>query len=238
MMNDKRLKNIRCEECSSRECLFQKSLPSEKLNKLSTIKNTVRYSKGQYIYQEGAQPSGIYSIQQGIIKIAKQGFGGREHIIYLSNQGDVFGMKDVFGKTEYSSSAATLEDSHICFIPKADFIFFLNDDLNLAKAVRDHFCSIQRTIEEKMLNLSQRSVRERLAIHLVELTKNFGVSQEANKYYINVSLSRDELANLVGTATETLIRLMSDFKKAEILSTKGKKITILDLPALKKISGI
>jgi CRP-like cAMP-binding protein len=237
-MNEKYLKNISCEDCLSRECLFKESLSIEKLNRLDSIKNIIRYNKGQYIFHEGAQPSGIYCIQEGKVKIVKLGSGGKEQIIYLSKDGDVFGVKEMLSKSEYSTSSTALEDSYICHIPKVDFFYFLEDDLAFSKKVREHLCFIQDRIEEKILILTQKSVRERLAIHLLDLNKNFGLSIHNSPSFINVSLSRDDLASLVGTATETVIRLMSEFKKAGILSLKEKKITIINQPALRKIAGL
>jgi CRP-like cAMP-binding protein len=237
-MNEKSLKNISCEECSSKECLFRKTLPYEKLIRLHKIKHMVRYIKGQYIYHEGAQPSGIYCIHKGKVKIAKLGSEGKEQIIYLSKSGDTFGVKDVLHKNKYTTSSAALEDSFICHIPKTDFLFFLEEEAGFASEIRSHLCNIQDIIEEKVLNLSQRSVRERLAIYLIELNANFGLRLDNEESFIDLSLSRDELANLVGTATETLIRLISEFKKEEILYLKGKKITILKLSLLKKIAGL
>lgn len=200
-------------------------------------KHSVFVKKGQYIYLAGSRPQGVYCIYDGKIKIVKSGSEGKEQIIQLAKNGDLIGLNGFFIDQEYSDCAVALEDSQLCHISKNSFNSLLDNHMELNKIMRKYLCEIKESMEDKILYLSQKTVRERLALNILYLNEYFGVPNN-EKLIIDLPLSREDMANLVGTATETVIRILSDFKKEGILCFSGKKITIINLPSLKKAAEV
>jgi CRP/FNR family transcriptional regulator len=129
-----------------------------------------------------------------------------------------------------------LEDSGVCFIPKELFMGILKKDGVLSMEIMKLLSDDLRKAELSITHLAQKSVRERLAEALLFIKETYGF--EEDNQTINLKLSREELANLIGTATETVIRLLSEFKADKVISLEGKKIKILDLPELLEIANL
>lgn len=226
-----------CDACKVRARTVFKDLSGAEFEHLHLEKSCNFYKKGQVIYFEGNHPSGLFCIHDGKVKIFKIGQEGKEQIIRFAKAGDVLGYRGLISGETYSASAETLDDSRICFIPK-DVIFDLfkkngNFSLNIIKLLSQDL----EDIEQRMVNLAQKPVRERLAEALIILKETYGMDKN-DENCINVTLTREDLANIVGTATETVIRLLSDFKKEKIIASKGKKIQILDIKKLIKVSNL
>jgi len=228
--------HISCLNCPNKDCIFCSCLSSESFQKFERDKITVKYNKGQFVYFEGAVPSSVYCIYEGKVKIIKQSSDGKEQIVYLAKSGDIVGAKDILITKEYTTSACTIEDSVICNIPKPIFIDLLEKNPCLHGKINTHLCHVLEMIEGKVVNFSQRSVRERLAINLLDLEQNFGVRKN-DEILIDVPLSREDMANMVGTATETVIRILSEFRKEGMVDFSGKRMTITNLNSLRKVAA-
>lgn len=228
--------HISCSNCPKKECIFCNSLDVASLEKLEQVKNTIRYNKGQYIYYESTPPVGVYCIYEGKVKVIKQSPDGKEQIVYLAKSGDILGTKDLITLNQHSTSACTIEDSVICHIPKVVFFEMIENNHLLYGKINAHLCRVLGHIEEKVLNFSQRNVRERLAINILNLNESFGVSRN-NEIVIDVPLSREDMANMVGTATETVIRILSEFRKEGLVDFSGKKMTITNIGNLRKVAA-
>ena len=224
-----------CEDCKSLKKSIFCELSSKELEDLNFSKSCNYYKKGQIIFFEGNYPDGLYCIREGKIKVFKTGREGKEQIIRLANSGDLLGYRALIAGEKYSASTSTLEDSYICFVRK-DAVFELfkknsSFSLSLIKLMSKDL----EEIENRMVNLAQKPVRERLAETLLILKETYGYD---NNSFLNISLSREDLANIVGTATETVIRLLADFKEDNLISTQGKKIKILNLKKLIKAGNV
>ncbi|MDC3252847.1 Crp/Fnr family transcriptional regulator [Crocinitomicaceae bacterium] len=168
-------------------------------------------------------------MNEGKVKIFRIVEEGKEQIIHLAAAGDVVGFRAMFSGEPYKVSATTLEESNICFISKNDFLNYVDVNPILRNGIMQE---LSRELADRaafITNLAQKSVRERLASSLVILNDIY------EKEIIN--LTREDLANFVGTATETLIRLLKDFKEETLIKTHGRKIEILDKERLLSIAG-
>lgn len=189
------------------------------------------------LFHEGTRPMGIFCINKGKVKVFRLGGDGKEQIINILKGGDILGYKAMLSDELYPVSAETLEDSNICFIPKTNFLTILEDSPDLYQRLLKKVCHEMGVMTEHMTNLAQKSVRERLALTLVMLNDTYGVDAMDNGKVI-INLTREDLANIVGTATETLIRLLHDFKEEKLVATEGRRIKILEPKQLAEVGGI
>ncbi len=214
-----------CKTCTQR---FASVLCKVKYNSIEQI-NEERictfYKKGQVIFHEGSRPFGIYCVNSGKIKLSKFGDDGKEQLLRLVKPGDLMGYRSLLSQDKYSVSAVALEDSGVCFIPKELFMGILQKDGAFSMEIMKLLSDDLRKAEISITHLAQRPVRERLAEALLFIKESYGF--EADNSTLNLKLSREELANLVGTATETVIRLLSEFKSDNIISLEGKKIKVI-----------
>nr|MBP6660142.1 Crp/Fnr family transcriptional regulator [Chitinophagales bacterium] len=160
---------------------------------------------------------------------------GKEQIVRMAKPGDIIGYKALLSGDRYSATAAALEDCNVCFIPREIFLVILQKDASLSFEMMKLLSNELKRAEEKITHLAQKPVRERVAETILFLKETYGLDTENQ---INVALSREEIANLVGTATETAIRLLSEFNKDHIIELNGKKIKILDQNKLVKTANL
>lgn len=219
--------NIVCATCGSRKDSLFGNLCVENLESLSDGKSCVIYKKGQTLFYEGTRPMGLFCINSGKVKVYKMGSQGREQIVRLSSSGDFLGYRALLGEEFYSASATVLEDAAICFIPKSNFLELLRTNPAFFRSLTKSICHELGVMEEQMAMLAQKSVRERLATTLIMLKESYGIEGDES-ILIDIALSREDIANIVGTATETVIRLLSDFKSSNLIAFEGKKIRVLD----------
>ena len=189
------------------------------------------YKKGEIIFREGGIPMGIFYVESGRVKKFRAIAQGGEQISYLCAKGELLGYHALLGEVHYPDSAATIEDSMITFIPKDDFLKVLRSSTalsnSLLRALGVEFIHFINSIT----NLATKSARERLAINLLMLEEKFDTN-DVTTDGIDINLSRTDLANMIGTATETLVRLLQEFKKDGLIEKTEKSIRILDRKGL------
>jgi CRP-like cAMP-binding protein len=211
-------------------------LPAGDLEMLMARKYEQVYKKGEIIFREGSYPSGIFYIANGKAKKYKMDRDGREQIIYVANTGELLGYHAILSEDNYPDSAAVLEESVITFIPKEDFLETINQSniLNrrLLKTLSHEFAVLANSITL----FAQKSVRERLALQLIVIREKYKVDFEPGMP-VEINMSRDDLASLVGTARENVVRMLSEFKEEGTVTTKGRKIIVLDVKELIKIAN-
>ena len=207
------------------------------LEHLDSTKACYVYKKGQVIFSEGIPPTGLYCLHTGKVKIYKTGDEGREKIVRLARNGDVIGYRALLMGGPSSVSAAALEESLVCCIPQDTFFKLLRANGNLTMRIIETLSAELGSAEEQILHIAQRPVRERLAEALLLLKETYG-TEDGDSSALSVRLSREELAGIVGTAIETLVRTLAEFKKDELISTEKKKIRILDPVRLAKVGNV
>lgn len=224
---------LNCEACFISNDIFRK-LTKEELDVLSYTKNCNTYNKGDIIYTEGTRVTGIYCINSGIIKHYKTGNDGKEQIIRFSKKGDIFGFRAILSGDSACTSTKVIEESSVCFIPAAHFIKLIKENSDFSMSVMKLSCTELGDANQYILDIAQKNVRERLAEILLLLNENFGTNEKGE---LNIFLTREELAGIVGTATESVIRLLSEFKKDSLIELNKRKIKLLDLQKLKRLSA-
>ena len=224
-----------CEICSSKfENLFKHLTPEER-DMISLDKNCEPYKKGSIIYQEGNRISGCYCVSSGIIKIYKTGIDGKEQIITFAKKGDIIGFRSVLSGELACTTSKVLEDSHLCFIPADTFIELFKQNANFSMDLMQLACKELGEANAYITDIAQKTVRERLAEVLLILKNNFDVDENQ---FLQIALTREELANIVGTATESVIRLLSEFKSDKLIELHGRRIKLLDIKGLKKAGNV
>jgi len=210
-------------------------LPDEDVRMLSEYQTTQCYNRGDVIFREGAYPSGVFSILGGMVKKYKLDGEGREQIIYVAGTGELIGYHAVLSEDRYPDSAAALQESTVAFIPKEDFLFAVNRSDLLSKRLLRTLSHEFTVLINNLTLFAKRSVRERLALQLIVLREKSKLDFKPGSQ-VEIDWSRDDLASLVGTARENVVRILSEFREAGILETRGRKILVLDVKKLIEIS--
>lgn len=198
-------------------------------------KNCEPYKKGSVIYHEGNRISGCYCVSEGIIKIYKTGIDGKEQIISFAKRGDVIGFRSVLSGEVACTTAKVIEDSSLCYIPGDTLISLFKKNGEFSMDLMQLACKELGEANAYITDIAQKTVRERLAEVLLHLKNNFDLDSEQ---FLQITLTREELANIVGTATESVIRLLSEFKSDKLIELHGRKIKLLDIKGLKKAGNI
>lgn len=228
--------NQDCRFCNTRLNSIFRDLNPEEAEKLNEIKICNNYKKGSYIFVEGASPNGLFCVNNGKVKIIQTGVDGKEQIIHFANNGDVLGYRAILSGDTYSCSAITMEDSSLCYIPKSFFMQMVESNSKLTLRIFMFFSDMLKDSEKKITNIAQRSVKERLAQSILLLKESYGF--EADGRTINLSITREEMANIAGTTRETAIRILSDLQNENAIELNGKKISISNLQLLVKVANV
>ncbi|MBD0726178.1 Crp/Fnr family transcriptional regulator [Flavobacterium sp. L1I52] len=223
----------KCEQCIVREFSSLKALNKEELVKLAECKTSRLVKKGEVIFEEGENVNGIFCVKDGVCKLTKLSQNGKDHIVKLVTKGELLGQRSMISEEPVNLSAVALEDMQVCFIPKSEIMGFFDKNNQFSMNVMRTICGDLKEADSQMVNMAQKTVKERLAETLLYLQDTFGKNEDDS---LKIQLSRDELASMIGTATESCIRLLSDFNKLGLIELKGKKIILKDIPKLKKMS--
>lgn len=218
-----------CLDCGARERSIFCGLNKDQLIDIDKHKGCGFYKKGETVFKEGGYSKGLYCVNKGKIKLSKMGPSGKEQIIRFAAKGDVMGYNSMLSKKSLSSSAVVLEDAAVCFIPAFKFFELIKEvpgfSLTLLELTARNWNNASRLITD----MAQKTTKERLAEMLLWLKETFGLDEED---CIDVVLTREEIANMVGTATEAVIRLLADLKKEKLIALEGKRIRLLDIHGL------
>lgn len=223
----------KCEQCIVRQFSSLKALNKEELVKMAHCKTSFMIKKGESIFEEGEVTNGIYCIKEGVCKLSKLSANGKDHIVKLMKPGELLGQRSMISDEPANLSAVALEDMEVCFIPKTEIIGFFNTNNEFSMNVMKSICGDLKDADDQMVSMAQKSVKQRLAETLLYLENTFGVNDDKT---LHVQLSREELAGLIGTATESCIRLLSEFNKLGFIELIGKKIALKDKVKLKRLS--
>lgn len=214
---------------------FFQSLTSEELKNLNLEKTCINFKKGSFIYKEGNRLTGFFCIIQGIVKIYKTGFDGKEQIIRFAKKGDIIAYRSLLSQESACTSAKTIEDARLCHIPYSTLLNLIQNNPKFSLAMLRVVCEELKEANAYITDIAQKTVRERLAEVLLLLKDNFYLDLDNT---LQISLTREELANTVGTATESIIRLLSEFKQDKLIDLDGRKIKMINIPGLTKVANL
>ncbi len=216
------------------DSVFKHLEPAES-DRLNLEKSSEEHKRGSIIYSEGNRINGCYCIQNGIVKIYKTGIDGKQQIIRFAKPGDLIGFRSVLSNELACTTAEVIEDASICYIPGETLIQLVKSNGNFSIELMQVTCRELGEANSYITDIAQKTVRERLAEILIHLKDDFGLNE---KQILSISLSREELANIVGTATESVIRLLSEFKQDGLIELIGRKIRIIDEQGLRRIGNL
>jgi CRP-like cAMP-binding protein len=222
----------KCEQCIIKQFNALKSLTNEELVRISGCKTTRVVKKGEIIFEEGEIINGIYCVKDGICKLSKLSENGKDQIVKMVVKGQLLGQRSLITEEPSNLQAVALNDMEICFIPKHEIINDLQNNAKFSYEILKEMAHDLKEADDIIVNMAQKSVRQRLAETLVYIHDSFGVNPDRT---LSVLLSREDFANIVGTATESAIRVLSQFKKEGLISIIGKQIRIESIEDLKRV---
>lgn len=208
-------------------------LSVEELNLLDACRQEKEIKSGEIIFREGSYPKGIYCVGIGKIKVTKEEVLGHEHILYLAGRGDIMGYRAILAEDTFSCSAAAIENSRICFIPKSVFYTLLETNPRLSLRLAQLMAVELKKAETKVTGHTHPPAKSRIASGLKWLCETYGM--EGNT--INAALKRTDLANLAGTTRETATRILYDLQSEGIIELKGRFISIVNSPKLYQLTS-
>ena len=213
---------------------FAKAKGIDELNQVSANQKVRSFKKKEMIYLEGDSISGIVFVSKGKVKTFKTNEDGKELLTGIHNEGEFFGYLDLFENAEYRETAEALEDSEVCILPKEDFYSLIFSHRDVAAKFIRMLSNNLAEMEDRLLKLAYNSVRKRVADALITFHSH---ALKAGQTSTNFSVTREDLASMVGTATESVIRTLSDFKEEKLIEINGKQIAILDLNKLMRMKN-
>ena len=221
-----------CEQCKSRKNSLFHFCHLDEVSEISLSKTCAAYKRGQIIFQEGANPIGLYCVNSGKVKLYKYASDGRDQIVRIAKPGDFLGYSSLLGGSQYPVSAAALEDCVVCHVPQTTFFNVFGENKRFSEGLVKLLCETIDTSIDKMADLAYKPVRGRMAEALLLLHNAFldGDNPEGV-----ITITREDLASLVGTVKETAIRILKEFKEESLLSTNRSEIHILNKQGLIRV---
>ncbi len=228
------VENLNLREFLVKKTLF-KHLNDSELDLIPLEEGPDIYKRGEIVYEEGYRINGFYCLVRGIIKIFKTGFDGKDQILRFAKPGDIMGFRSTITGELACTTTKVIEEAALCFIPGTLVKSFVRSNGDFAMDMLELACNELGEANDYITDIAQKTVRERLAEVLIHLKWSFNLDSEN---FLQISLTREELANIVGTATESVIRLLSEFKQDRLIELHGRKIKILDETKLIKIGNM
>ena len=210
LLNFQILGMSKCEQCIIKQFNSLKALTKEELVRVSNCKTSRRIKKGEIIFEEGEAVNGIYCVKDGICKLSKLSENGKDQIVKMVVKGQLIGQRSLVTDENSNLKAIALNDMEVCFIPKSEIIADLQKNPSFSYNMLKDMAQDLKESDDIIVNMAQKSVRQRLAETLIYIHESFGVNPDKT---LSVLLSREDFANIVGTATESAIRVLSQFKK-------------------------
>ncbi len=229
--------SLQCATCTARTAGFLCSLEDQELLDCTEHKTSNTYKKGQILFYEDNQPLGVYCIFAGRVKLYKSGANGDQMILRLAGSGELVGYRALFSEEVYHATAEALEDTIICCIEKQTFFDIMRQNRQLSHQIIQKLGRDLRKAEDLAAGMIQKTVSERMAELLLLLKETYGKRTEMG-VRIDLQLSREEMAEMIGATQETAIRLLSHFKKTGLIGVNRRDITILDTEKLIEVAGI
>jgi len=222
----------KCEQCIVRQFNSLKTLTKDELMRVSACKTTQVIKKGDTIFEEGDTLNGIYCIRDGVCKMTKLSENGKDQVVKLALKGGMIGQRSLVSGEPSNLTATAVNDMQVCFVPRSEIIQDLQKNPDFSMDVLKNMAKDLKNSDDQLVDMAQKTVKQRLANTLVYIHQKFGSDENG---FLVLTLSREDYASIVGTATESAIRILSQFKKQGLISTKGKQIKIEDEAGLLRV---
>jgi CRP-like cAMP-binding protein len=210
-----------------------KRVPDKELETFLADATVQEYEKGALVYAENTRVKGCFLLYSGAVKIFQTGSEGKEQIIRLGKEGDVFGFRSIIREEPACTSATTLTNCILCRVPGASLLQAIANGPAFAREMIQIACKELGEANRYIKDVAQKPVKARLAEILLLIAADFGLEEDGT---LALSMTREDLGNFVGTATETLIRLLSELKNERLIETRGRRVKILNPGRLRELS--
>ena len=220
-----------CTSCSHRKGSIFCTLPRSILDKMEREKLVYEYEPGQLIFSEGHPAFMVYHVYSGYVKLSKSGWNGEKLVIRLRGPGDIFGHRAVLSGEPYTADAMAIESTTVCAIQKEIIIQAVKDSPEFALRVMAKLSHDLRASEEQTMSITHEDVRQRVARLLLFLIEDKEESHR-NRFVIPNSLSRAEMAQMIGTTPESFSRTLRSFADQKLIDVTRKDIQILNRTGL------
>jgi len=227
------LDSFECKKCKIGLTNVFSHLTIDELDKITIQKHCKTYKAGEIIYRQAGHLAGFFCIEKGVVKIFKTGPKGRPQIIRFAKQGDIIGYRSVLSKEAACTTAEALTETLVCQVSSDVLFELIYHNPSFSLDVMKVACEELGEANEYIMDLAQKTVKERLAQILIRFYEDFGLDEIG---FLQIPLTREDLAGMVGTATESLIRQLADMKKDNLVELKGRKIKILNIAKLKRMA--
>jgi CRP-like cAMP-binding protein/CheY-like chemotaxis protein len=217
--------NARAAASKGLDDFFEEIKNEDALEKLTDSKIINHYKKKQRVYSEGNHPHSLYYLSSGKIRTYKMNELGKELTTSLYNAGDFFGYNALLENSVYKETAETLEEAEINVISREDFEILINNNKKVAQKFIKLLAHDVSEKEEQLLSLAYNSLRKRVADAILNLSRKFK-KKDASEFIIHIS--REDLAHIAGTTTESLIRTLSDFKNEKLIEAEAGYVKVLN----------
>ena len=213
------------------------NLPQRTLEGLDAISSYATYPKGALLFVEGQAPRGVFVLCNGRVKLSASSTDGKSLILRIADPGEVVGLPGTISGKPYEATAEALEPIQANFIPREDFLQFLREHGEVAVRVAEILSDIYYATyqEVRYLGLSG-SAGEKLARFLLDLTAEYSKTPGGDgSHRLSLTLTHDEIAQMIGSSRETVTRLFADFKRKRLIAVNGSSLIIKDKAALERI---
>lgn len=214
---------------------FKQTLSAEDFQRYLSAKKVLSFHKGDTIFEDGDSAKGVYFIRKGTAKLSKQGVYGKEQILRFIKEGDLIGYRSLLCGENLQAKGEAMTEMETTFLPADIFLHLLEVDPKLSFVMLQKIAFELGESSNTVTFLAQKTVRERLAEILLLLEQKLGTDPEG---FIKISLTREEIANIIGTATESAIRLISEFKQDGLIEVEGRNIKIIHHEKLIKLGHV
>jgi CRP-like cAMP-binding protein len=224
-----------CATCPTREKTAFRLLDGKQVETLCAFKRHGHIKKGEELFMEGQNVRGIYCVQNGHFKLTRHSQSGRETIVRFASPGDFIGYRALLANEPISLSAVAIQDAHACFVPADVLLNFLEGNGPFSLELLRATCHELSEANQLLASLAQKTVKQRLAEVFLMLRAKFNEDAQG---CIDIDLKRSEMADLVGTATESLIRLLAQFERDQLISRQGKRFKITQPKKLAQLAEL
>jgi len=227
-----------CLTCPHRQERIFCNLSPEAVKKLATITSAASYPKGAILFVEGQEPRGVFIVCSGRIKLSTSSADGKTLILKMADPGEVLGLAGTVAGRPYEVTAEVLEPSQANFIARADFLKFLTEHGDAALRVAEQLSETYHAAFAEMRTIGlSHSAAEKLARFLLDWSASQPDRKERGEVRLKLTLTHEEIAQMIGASRETVTRLFADFKRKQLLQVKGSTLVIKDRKTLESLVG-
>jgi CRP/FNR family transcriptional regulator len=223
------------EGCDLKSCFLCNNCLNDWLPAIDTHKQNFAYKKGEVIFEEGSEVKGIYFLYKGKVKVYRKWGLQKQLILHFAKEGDIIGYRGLGNKNVYPVSAAALEDSMLCFIDTSFFETTLRVNHEFTYKLMQFYVNELQHAEKRMRSLAHMDVKGRVAETLLMLKKDFGENKNG---FLNITLTKHDLASFAGTTYETFFRIINELSKQKLVKMSGKNIAISNPSKLEKVCSM